>query len=270
MICSQDIKPKAIDWLWSDRFALGKISMIAGMPGLGKSQLTCHMASVVSRGGEWPNNEGRAPEGTVILLSAEDDAADTLVPRLMAAGADRSSVQIIKAVKEPVKNGHDAEERQFNIVDDIKKLCAAIEYLGDVKLVVIDPITAYLGDDKKTDSHKNASVRAALAPLQALAEEHGFACILVSHLNKGGGQEALTLVLGSIGFVAAARASYLVVGEPETERVLFLPMKNNVGAPRPGLAFTKVVKLVAGDDNERGERPNNRHLRKPAPFLWRC
>jgi len=250
MVCASDIKLKAINWMWRDRFALGKLSMIAGMPGLGKSQLTCHMAANVTRGRDWPNREGQAPRGNVIILSAEDDADDTLGPRLVAAGADMRRIHIVKAVKD-----HNNIERPFNVVDDVKKLCAAIEYVGDVKLVIIDPITAYLGDDKKTDSHKNASVRAALAPLQALAEKLGFAGLLISHLNKGGGQEALTRVLGSIGFVAAARASYLVVGEPETERVLFLPMKNNVGKKRPGLAFTKVVKLITGDENEKIEAP---------------
>jgi len=238
MVRASDVTPQKIEWLWPNRFAVGKFSIVAGNPGRGKSQLATYMAAAVTIGGPWPNGEGRAPLGSVIILSAEDDAADTLVPRLIAAGADLNRVHIVEGVKVP------AGEKQFHLADDIEALCDSIDLIGDVKLVTIDPVTAYLGDDKKVDSHKNASVRSALAPLQSRAAKLGFAAVGVSHLNKGGGSEALMRVLGSLAFVAASRSAYLVVGEKDTDRSLFLGMKNNIGPPMSGLAFRMVTQLI--------------------------
>ena len=242
---ASDIQPEKIQWLWPNRLAVGKISLIAGNPGLGKSQLTVHIAAQVTTGGRWPNGEGEAPYGSVVILSAEDDPADTLVPRLIAAGADLSRVHIVEAMKVPM--GNSELERQFNLADDIQVLCDALDQIGDVRVVVIDPVTAYLGTGKSVDSHKNSEVRAALAPLQARAAKLEFAAIGVSHLNKGGGTEALMRVLGSLAFVAAARVAFLVVGDKDTDRSLFIPMKNNIGAKRPGLGFRVVSQIIADD-----------------------
>lgn len=242
MVRASDVEPERISWLWPNRFALGKFSLIAGNPGLGKSQLTVHLAAQVTTGGRWPNGEGDAPFGSVIILSVEDDAADTLVPRLIAAGADRTRIHIVEAVK--VATGATEQDRQFDLTSDVQALCDAIDQIGDVQLVIIDPITAYLGSGRNVDSHKNAEVRAALAPLQAKAAQYGFAAVGVSHLNKGGGTEALMRVLGSLAFVAAARVAFLVVGDSENERSLFIPMKNNIGVKRPGLAFRLVSHTV--------------------------
>jgi hypothetical protein len=240
---ASDIQPERIQWLWQNRFALGKFSLIAGNPGLGKSQLTVHMAAQVTTGDRWPNGEGAAPLGSVVILSCEDDPADTLVPRLIAAGADPSRVHVVEAVKVPAGEG--AHERQFDLANDVHALCRAVDEIGDVRLIIIDPITAYLGAGKNVDSHKNAEVRAALAPLQVHAAKHGFAAVGVSHLNKGGGTEALMRVLGSLGFVAAARVAFLVVADTANERTLFIPMKNNIGMKQPGLAFRVVSKTIA-------------------------
>jgi putative DNA primase/helicase len=243
MVRASDIRPEKIRWLWPNRFAAGKFGLIAGNPGLGKSQLTVHMAAQTTTGGVWPNGEGRAPLGSAVILSCEDDAADTLVPRLIAAGADTSRVHIVEAIKEA--GGPHAQERQFDLAKDVETLCRAIEEIGDVRLVIIDPITAYLGTGKNVDSHKNAEVRAALAPLQIHASKFDFSAVGVTHLNKGGGTEALMRVLGSLGFVAAARVAFLVVGDAGNERTLFIPMKNNIGVKQPGLAFRVASKTIA-------------------------
>jgi putative DNA primase/helicase len=245
MVRASDIRPEKIRWLWPNRFASGKFGLIAGNPGLGKSQLTVHMAAQTTTGGTWPNGEGWAPLGSVIILSCEDDAADTLVPRLIAAGADTSRVHIVEAIKEA--GGPNAQERQFDLAKDVQTLCRAIDEIGDVRLVIIDPITAYLGTGKNVDSHKNADVRSALAPLQAHASKFDFSAVGVTHLNKGGGTEALMRVLGSLGFVAAARVAFLVVGDAGNERTLFIPMKNNIGEKQPGLAFRVASKTIADE-----------------------
>src|SRR5215831_11909917 len=97
--CAADVKPEPVEWLWPCRVALGKLTLIAGEAGLGKSQLSIALAAAVTTGGEWPCREGRAPQGSAVILSAEDGAADTVIPRLMAAGADRERVEIVSAVR---------------------------------------------------------------------------------------------------------------------------------------------------------------------------
>jgi putative DNA primase/helicase len=126
---------------------------------------------------------------------------------------------------------------------DLEALSVKLADLGDVAAVVIDPITAYLGE---VDSHRNGEVRALLAPLSDLAAQHGTAIIGVSHLNKSAGTEALMRVTGSLAFVAATRAAYLVAQDPENpSRRFFLRMKNNLGPESAGLAFSIDAATVA-------------------------
>jgi putative DNA primase/helicase len=230
------VEKQPIKWLWPSRVALGKVTMIAGHPGLGKSQLTTFLAAQVTNGGRWPAGEGRAPKGSVLMLSAEDDVADTIRPRLEAAGADVDRVHMLTAIR-------DADAmRGFNLARDLLALESALAQIGDVRLVNIDPLTAYMGG---TDTHKTADVRALLAPVSDLAAKHGVAIVAISHLNKGGNGEAMGRITGSLAFVAAARAAFLVQKDAEdAKRRLFLPVKNNLGTDDTGLAFRIVEKDV--------------------------
>ncbi len=230
-----DINAKPVFWLWPGRIARGKVSIIAGNPGLGKSQITASIAAIVTTGGRWPVDSSQCIPGDVVFLSAEDDPADTLRPRLEAAGANLHRVHVMDAVIVGYTGEGQQQNRAFSLQRDLEGLSVKLAELGNVAAVVIDPITAYLGD---VDSHRNAEVRALLAPLSELAAQHGAAIIGVSHLNKSAGTEALMRVTGSLAFVAAARAAYLVAqdtGNPA--RRFFLPMKNNVGPDSAGLAF---------------------------------
>jgi AAA domain len=240
--CAADIEPEPIEWLWLDRIAVGKQTIIAGEPGLGKSQLTAFMVAAVTTGGHWPNGEGRAPLGSAIILSAEDDPADTIVPRLIAAGADRSRVHIVSAVKRDDGTGR----RMFNLQSDLVLLEAAMAQVGDVKLVIIDPISSYLG---KADSHKNSDVRATLEPVGEMAARLRVAVVEVTHFSKGGGTSANGRVIGSIGFVAVARATFIVSPDPDdtsNSRRLFVPSKSNIGPPKDGLGFRVETRLIDG------------------------
>lgn len=233
---ASDIQGRPIHWLWPDRIARGKVSMLAGDPGLGKSQVTISMAAVVSRGGIWPADRTRCERGNAVFLSAEDDAEDTIRPRLETAGADLSRVYIIGAVVEYYQADGGEVVRAFNLKTDLTRLGALLAEIGDVAMVVIDPISAYLGD---TNSHNNAEIRALLSPLSDLAAMRGAAVVCVSHLNKSVGAEALMRVTGSTAFVAAARAAFVVVKDPQNEaRRLLLPLKNNIGNDQTGLAFS--------------------------------
>jgi putative DNA primase/helicase len=230
-----EVEAKPIHWLWLGKFARGKVSIIAGHPGLGKSQITASMAAIVTTGGQWPVDRALCENGSVIILSAEDDAADTISPRLEAAGADLSRCYIVDAVPEISANGEQIT-RAFNLRTDLSNLSALITKIGDVALVCIDPITAYLGN---VDSHKTAEIRALLAPVAEFAARHDVAVIGVSHFNKNGSNEALMRVTGSLGFVAAARAAWVVVKDKENPaRRLFLPAKNNLGKDETGYAFS--------------------------------
>src|SRR5262249_42922187 len=148
------VTPAPVEWLWPGRVAVGKTTLIGGDPGLGKSQFSIFVASTISQGGVWPCREGTSPKRGVIMLSAEDGVADTIVPRLMAAGADREKVKIVTAVRQEDGTGR----RIFSLTQDLDALETLITKLGDVGLVIIDPVDAYIGGN--VDSHKNAAVRA--------------------------------------------------------------------------------------------------------------
>jgi hypothetical protein len=231
---ASEIIAEPIRWLWPHRIARGKPSLIAGHAGLGKSQITASMAAIVSSGGTWPVDRTRCEAGSVVILSAEDDASDTIRPRLEAAGADLSRIYILDAVAEHDNAG--AHQRMFNLQKDLLKLDNMLTEIGGAALVVIDPVSAYLG---RADSHVNAEVRSILAPLGEIAAKQRCAIVCVTHLNKGGNSEALMRVTGSLAFVAAARAAYIVAkDQDQPERRLFLPIKNNVARDQTGLAFT--------------------------------
>lgn len=233
--CIADVEAKPIRWLWPGRIARGKVSMIAGHPGLGKSQVTASLAAIVTTGGLWPVDRTRAERGSAIFLTAEDDAEDTLRPRLEAVGADLPRVYILDAVREKTDAGK-TRVRGFSLADDIARLDSLLATRPDVSVLVVDPVSAYLGG---VDSHKNADVRALLAPLAEMAARHGVAVVCVSHLNKGTGNDALMRVTGSLGFVAAARAVYVVAkDDKQAGRRLFLPLKNNLGNDESGFAFS--------------------------------
>jgi putative DNA primase/helicase len=227
-----DIDVVPIRWLWQHRVALGKIAILAGDPGLGKSQISCLFAAAVTTGGAWPDNT-RAPQGSVIFICCEDDAADTIKPRLEAAGADCEKILMYDWTSD-----RDGSRQHFDVGQHIEALSALVREIGDVRLIVIDPISAYMGG---ADSHVVADVRHALAPLQAMAGELGPAILMVSHLNKGGGAGgAMNRVSGSGAFVAVARSAWLVAKDPQDEserRRILTPLKNNLGDDQTGFAY---------------------------------
>jgi putative DNA primase/helicase len=230
--CFSDIAAKPLRWLWPGRIPLGKLTLLIGDPGLGKSLLTTDFASRVTRGTSFPDC-ARCESGTVIFLSAEDDAEDTIRPRLDAAGADISRVHILDAVRVPLTNGS-LIEKPFNLETDIAALEGALHEHPDVRLIVIDPISAYLGG---VDSHSNAEVRGILTPLAALAARFGVAVLCITHLRKSAGA-AIYRAISSIAFAAAARAVWAVAPDPEDgDRRLLLAVKQNLSPNAGGLAF---------------------------------
>lgn len=235
LIRAADIPPEKIEWLWPDRIALGKITVISGDPGLGKSLLAETLAAYVSKAHPWPISGEKASLGDAILLSAEDDPADTIRPRLDAAEADCNRVHIFKAVQDTAQDG-DLVRRTFSLKKDLLTLETALHELPDCKLVVIDPVSAYLDG---TDSHNNADIRGLLTPLSDLVSRYKVAIVLVNHLNKSGFGSALYRSMGSLAFVAAARSVYTVTKDRNNpERRLFIPTKSNIAKDMGGLAYS--------------------------------
>jgi hypothetical protein len=170
----------------------------------------------------------------VIILSAEDDAADTIRPRLEAANADLDKVHILQAVRRSKPDGNTSLEH-FSLETDLVALQDAIASVEDVRLVVLDPISAYLGS---TDSHVNAKVRGLLAPLVELSHSQRVAVVAVDHLSKSN-RPALYRPNGSIAFTAAARAVWLFAKNPDDPaQRLMLPGKLNLAPDQMGLSYT--------------------------------
>jgi len=229
-----EIAMRRIDWVWPGRIAKGKHTAIAGEPGIGKSQLLVWIAARISKGEPWGCEDGKAPKGSIVILSAEDGAEDTILPRYLAAGGDPQKLHIITATED-----EEGGLGTFNLQVDLQALEAKIQEIGDVVLVIIDPISSYMG---KTDSHRNTEVRGAIEPLNEMADRLGVAILTNTHFSKGGTAgktRALHKVIGSIAFVGAPRAAFAVVEEADdTGRRLLLHLKNNIAPAAKGLAYT--------------------------------
>jgi hypothetical protein len=193
---------------------------------------------------------GLLTEENLVILSAEDDAADTIVPRLFAAGANLSKCCIVDAVCEAARDGKGQVHRVFSLTQDLLKLEALIKGLGGASLIIVDVIDSYLG---ATDSHKNAAVRGVLAPLKDMAARCRAAALGLTHFNKQGGEaKAVLRFTGSVAFIGQARARWIATpemdesGEP-TGRKLFLKGKNNLAPDIGGLAYRIEGVTVNGD-----------------------
>jgi hypothetical protein len=228
LVTLADVQPEAVQWLWPGRIAAGKLTMICGDPGLGKSWITLDIAARVSSGSKWPDAIDGTSPSNVLLLSAEDGLADTIRPRLESLGADLHRIRALSMVR----RGNSERGVQLS---DISAIGAAIAET-DARLLIIDPISAYLAD---TDAHRDAEVRSRIAPLAALAESTGAAVIVVMHLSKSTQRPAIYRAGGSIAFAAAARIVLAVAADPDDNgRRVFAPVKCNLSAPPLALTYT--------------------------------
>jgi AAA domain len=239
---------RAIRWFWPERFALGKLGLIGGLPDKGKGLISADIIARCTTGADWPCNEGRAPQGNVIWFTAEDDIEDTVIPRLVAAGADLKRVHIVGMTKNA--NG----TRMFNLATDLPLLEQKLEQVGDVVLVIIDPVSAYLGVGKVNNS-STTDVRGVLAPLTKLAEEKRLAIIGIMHFNKKADvSNAMLRIADSLAYVAAARHVYVVVDDAENEKArLFVKAKNNLAADKHALRFMVGLRKVGNDPDSEEE-----------------
>ncbi len=231
-----DVQPEPVRWLWPGRIPLGKLTLLVGDPGLGKSLVSLDLAARVSKGQLWPDGAQAIEASGVVLLSAEDDPADTIRPRLDAAGADVERITALTAVAQYDPESGAEFHKAFSLQRHVPVMETAIGRTPDCRLVVIDPISAYLGS---VDSHRNAEVRGLLTPLADLAARLGVAIVAVTHLRKNTDGPALYRAMGSLAFVGAARAVWLVTKDKDDpRRRLVLPVKcNNAPDDVLGMAY---------------------------------
>jgi putative DNA primase/helicase len=229
---ASEVTAKPVRWFWKDRLAYGKLNVLGGAPGLGKSYITTYLAGAASTGGPLPGDErADAEAGSVVILSYEDDPEDTLRPRLDLVGADLDRVHLVEGV-------NDGRRRRALGPEDVALLAAHIEKLGDVQLVIVDPVSAFVGAG--TDEHRGNEIRAALEDLRLLAQNHSCAIVLVMHTRKAGADTALNRLAGSQAYGALVRSALMVapVADDEDGRSALAHVKHNLAAKQPTLAYT--------------------------------
>jgi hypothetical protein len=231
------VEPERVSWLWNARIPLGKLITLDGDPDLGKSTLALTFAAAITTGGAWPDGTRCLYPGSVILLSAEDGLADTVRPRLDAAGADTSRVIAVKGV--PLNDG----TLRPPTLGDIEQLRNLVKETS-ARLIIIDVLMAYLPTG--TDSHKDQDIRRILHRLAELAEDTGCSVLLLRHLNKGNG-DPMYRGGGSIGIVGAARAGMVVGTDPDDpQRRVLASVKNNLAPKPPSLVYRLVPDELRG------------------------
>jgi hypothetical protein len=228
-----------VKWLWPGRIPFGKLTVLDGDPGLGKSTVMLDVAARVTTRSPMPDGGRLDRPGGTLLLSAEDGVADTIRPRLEAAGANLHLVQVLDHVTDergprPVEFPADLDR-----VEQYAKALTFGEECYEPRLLVIDPLMAYLGGE--VNANRDQDVRRVLHRLKLMAESTGLAVVVIRHLNKAPGSNALYRGGGSIGIIGAARAGLLVGVDPDDDgRQVLAVSKSNLAARPPSLAYRLV------------------------------
>jgi hypothetical protein len=225
---ANQVLAQPVSWLWPQRLPLGKLVILDGDPDLGKSLLALDLCARLSTGRPFPDGGPGPGPANALVLSAEDNAGDTIVPRLQRLGADLQRVFVWQRQR-------DDEDWPWHFPADAGRLDDALGQT-DARLAVIDPIMAFLDDSVLCASDQ--SVRRALAPLMHLADKYCCTLLMQRHLNKQGGGRALYRGLGSIAFVAACRFARLVGRDPLVPgRCVLAQVRNSLAGPQPSLAY---------------------------------
>jgi hypothetical protein len=222
------LAPRTVAWLWPGRLALGKLAILDGDPGLGKSLVTLDLCARLSTGRPFPDGAAGPGASGAIVLNAEDGEEDVIRPRLQALGADLERVFVPHLARDQAGSPL-CFPGQSDVLDEALRRTRA-------RLVVIDPIIAFLGPS--ICDRSDPSVRRALSPLAQIAEQHSCAVLLIRHLNKRGGSRSIYRGGGSIGFLGVCRSGWLIARDPvQTERCVLAQVKNNLAAAQPSLAY---------------------------------
>jgi putative DNA primase/helicase len=231
---ASEITPEPVSWLWKYWLARGMLEIIGGVPETGKTTIALSFAAIITSGGTWPD-ETRAPAGNVLIWTSEDSPANTLVPRLIRMGADLDRIHFIEETIPP-----GAKSRPFNPATDMPALVEKARAIGDVALLIIDPIVATVPMTR--NSHNNAEARNGMQPVVDFAKASRSAVLGIGHLTKGtAGKDPLERLNGSLAFGALPRlvmgaAKNSAIGDDEPERI-FVRVKSNIGPSGGGYGY---------------------------------
>jgi RecA-family ATPase len=234
------VRPERIEWLWPGHLPKGKSIVLDGDPGQGKSTVADDIAARVTTGSPWPDGSPGCSPANVILMSAEDGLADTILPRINAAGGDTSRIFALESV-----SGEDGSPMPPMLPGSLPVIERAIAE-HDAALLVVDVLMSYL--DGSVNSYKDQDVRAkVMTPLTSMLKRTGCTALLLRHLNKGIGGNAISRGGGSIGIVGAARAAFVIAQDKEDDtRHVMAPEKFNLGVMPKSLAYTLVPDSANG------------------------
>jgi RecA-family ATPase len=234
LVTLDTVTEKKQKWLWDKRVPIGGPTVFAGDGGVGKTLVMIDIAARVSKGKKFPDGSP-CKQGRVLYFSTEDDAETQLKPRLKAAGADCSLITVQGAEAKKFLNLGDRDGCGLRL---LKK--AVTQYDGEVRLVIFDPITAFMGGK---DINRDNDVREVFTPLARLSQQYGLAIINSIHFGKNTDVKVKYRSIGSVAFVNASRASWAIGREYEEDEVAhFLQIKWNYTGKVPGLMYT--VRLV--------------------------
>ena len=230
LLSASRVEPQGVNWLWDEWLALGKFHIFAGEPGTAKSTITFSLGATVSTGGKWPDGSKCTSAGNVLIWSGEDDPADTIIPRLIAAGANLERVHLVYGASSPDGKTY----LPFDPSRDVPQLRAEITRIGGVALLIIDPIVSAVAGDM----HKANDVRRGLQALVDFGAEFDCAIIGISHFSKGsGGNNPTERVIGSQAFGALARVVIVCAKNEDNTLRVMMRTKSNIGPDLGGFKY---------------------------------
>lgn len=251
IITAESVEIAPIKWLWKYRMAIGELTLVAGEGGEGKSQTSLAFAATISRGGEWPDKSGFAEIGDVIIVSAEDDRATTLKPRLVASGADLSRITFLTA-KTVIKHKDKPDHISMMSLQDLDYWHAVLDRRPGCKLMIFDPLPSYLG--RGVNDSKNMEIRQVLEPfLDCVVRKHGIAMLAITHLNKSVDLKTpVHRITGSIAYANIPRNVHFVARDPDNDGQAYFAMAKCNNAPKnhPAMTFSIMPAVVPGQDGE--------------------
>ncbi len=243
-----DHKIEKIEWVWENVIAYKMVTLFAGAPGLGKSQLLLYVASTISNGLTFYGDKSPTRKNKVLLMCGEDGILNTLVPRLQATGSNPNNIIIAKGIKKV--NGSGAIYYDFPSISENLESIENYIIKNECGIVIIDPFALYMGN---ADENKNKDIRRIVSLLNEMAERLNLAIIINTHFSKSSGnfqKAAIERVMGSIAFAAAARTVMAIIKDKDDPtRRLFIPIKNNIGNDQYGMAY-KIEKVFIKRNEE--------------------